>query len=113
MALHIGREIETRYKESGLKLSEFAKRLNTSSRNVYDIFERSEIKTDQLERISKILNFNFFSLFQDSGVQEPTLPYTNRKEKSNTISIVVELDGQESTLNQWFQRLAAINKTVN
>jgi hypothetical protein len=112
MALHIGREIEIRYKESGLKLSEFAKRLNTSSRNVYDIFERSEIKTDQLERISKILNFNFFSLYQDNGVQEANVPYT-RKEKNNSISIVVELDGQDSTLNQLVHKLTAINKTLN
>ncbi|SKC71905.1 helix-turn-helix transcriptional regulator [Ohtaekwangia koreensis] len=113
MALHIGREIEIRYKESGLKLSEFAKRLNTSSRNVYDIFERSEIKTDQLERISKILNFNFFSLYQASGVQEALVPYVTRKEKNNTISIMVELDGQESTLNQWFHKLTLINKAMN
>lgn len=112
MALHIGREIEIRYKESGLKLSEFAKRLNTSSRNVYDIFERSEIKTDQLERISKILNFNFFSLYQDTGVQETNVAYT-RKEKNNSISIVVELDGQDSTLTQLVHRLTAINKTLS
>lgn len=112
MGLHIGREIERKYKESGIKLSEFAKRLNTSPRNIYDIFERSEIKTDQLQKISEVLNFNFFSLFQPSrALQEPELQYFQKK-ANKTIPVVVELDGNETTLNIWIQRLTAINKTL-
>jgi hypothetical protein len=111
MGLHIGREIEGKYKESGIKLSEFAKRLNTSPRNIYDIFERSEIKTDQLKKIGEVLNFNFFLLYNPSPslTKEPELPYSSTKK----VSVVVELDGTESTLNQWVQRLSAINKAMN
>jgi hypothetical protein len=113
MGLHIGREIEEKYKESGIKLSEFAKRLNTSPRNIYDIFERSDIKTDQLKKISEVLNYNFFLLYNPSSspnsiTKEPEIPYTSKK-----VSVVVELDGTETTLNQWIQRLSAINKAMN
>ncbi len=60
MQIHIGREIENVYQKSGMKLSEFAKRINTSARNVYSIFERKEIKTDQLQKICEVLDFDFF-----------------------------------------------------
>lgn len=113
MALHIGKEIEQKYKESGIKLSEFAKRISTTTRNVYDIFERSEIKTDQLERISKVLNFNFFTLYQGSTnlVEEPEARYYTSKSR-NSVSILVELDGKDATLHQLIDRLTAINKTL-
>ena len=111
MALHIGREIEHKYKESGIKLSEFAKRLNTSPRNIYDIFERSDIKTDQLKKISEVLNYNFFLLYNKSAdlIKEPETSYIS----SNKVSVVVELDGSESTLDKWIQRLTAINKAMH
>ena len=111
MGLHIGREIEEKYKESGIKLSEFAKRLNTSPRNIYDIFERSDIKTDQLKKIGEVLNYNFFLLYNPSVslTKEPEIPYP----ATNKVSVVVELDGTETTLNQWVHRLGAINKAMN
>lgn len=111
MGLHIGREIEQKYKESGIKLSEFAKRLNTTPRNIYDIFERSEIKTDQLKKIGEVLNFNFFLLYNPNlvDIREPESSYQPNKK----VSVMVELDGTEATLNQWIQRLSAINKAMN
>jgi hypothetical protein len=116
MRLHIGKEIEQRYKESGIKLSEFARRLSTSPRNVYAIFDRNDIKTDLLQRISEVLNYNFFSLYQPSSpgqLNEPGLNYGLDRPKAETVSIIVVLDGKESTLNQWVKKLSAINKTIS
>src|SRR5436190_23225232 len=98
MKLHIGKEIERRYKDSGIKLSEFARRLSTSPRNVYSIFERSEIKTDLLQKVSEVLNFNFFSLYLPANqqVNEPENYY--RPAKKATVAVIIELDGSESTL---------------
>ena len=115
MRLHVGKEIELRYKDSGIKLSEFARRLNTSPRNVYAIFDRTDIKTDLLEKISEVLNFNFFSLYHPPAagqVSEPQSHYSLSKEKSEGISVIVVLDGSEDTLNQWVKKLSAINKTI-
>jgi hypothetical protein len=119
MKLHIGKEIEARYKESGIKLSEFAKRLNTSPRNVYAIFERPDIKTDLLQNIGQVLKFNFFSLYtqpyaaSDSFIiSEPEAEYSRSAEKTNGVSVIVTLDGDETTLDQWVKKLAAINKSL-
>ncbi len=111
MKLHIGKEIERRYKDSGIKLSEFARRLSTSPRNVYAIFDRSDIKTDLLQKIGEVLNFNFFSLYQfPSQVKEPATQYGLKT--GDTISIIVVLDGQEATLNESIKKLTAINRTI-
>ena len=111
MELHIGREIEKIYENSGMKLSEFAKRINTSTRNVYSIFERSEIKTDQLLKISKVLNHDFFALYKAETIQveEPHQEYGKAK---NKVTITVELDGQQATLDQVIKKLRAINEAI-
>jgi hypothetical protein len=115
MALHIGREIENKYKESGLKLSEFAKRIHKSPRSIYDLFERSEIKTEQLQKISEVLNFDFFALYRQSDAREPESSYQTETglQSQKKVSVVVELDGQEATLKAWIKRLTAINEAMN
>lgn len=114
MKLHIGKEIEARYKESGIKLSEFAKRLSTTPRNVYTIFERSDIKTDLLQRIGEVLRFNFFTLYSaDPAATAEAIPdYGKRASTRDRIAVIVELDGQEATLNHWIRRLTAINRAL-
>src|SRR5579859_906108 len=111
MEIHIGKEIEKIYENSGMKLSEFAKRINTSTRNVYSIFERSEIKTDQLLKISKVLNHDFFALYKQETVQveEPREEYGKPKGK---VVITVELDGLQATLDQVIKKLRAINEAI-
>lgn len=112
MQLHIGKEIEKIYQNSGMKLSEFAKRINTSSRNVYSIFERPEIKTDQLSKISEVLRFNFFSLYtasKNSHAAEPHELYTSTKSK---IIVTLELDGKQTTLNEHIRKITSINELL-
>ena len=111
MELHIGKEIEKIYENSGMKLFEFAKRINTSTRNVYSIFERPEIKTDQLFKISKVLNHDFFALYRAEAfkVEEPRSEYGKPKGK---VIIMVELDGLQGTLDQVVKKLRAINQTI-
>ena len=65
MEMHIGKEIEQKFQESGLKLAVFADKINTGERNVYSIFKRRDISADMLRKISTVLNFNFFALYED------------------------------------------------
>ncbi|MEY4605034.1 MAG: hypothetical protein RIT43_2326 [Bacteroidota bacterium] len=60
MEMHIGQLIRKRLEEIGMKKSEFARRINKTSQNVYDIFERKSIDTALLGTISEVLDFNFF-----------------------------------------------------
>jgi Cro/C1-type HTH DNA-binding domain len=114
MQIHIGKEIEKVYQHSGMKLSEFAKRINTSARNVYSIFARKEIKTDQLIKISQVLHFDFFTLYRMdkdavSRLEEPQEIYSD---KANKVTVIIELDGQPASLEQGIKKLRAINQAI-
>jgi len=62
MAKHIGKLILSRLADLGMNKSEFARRINKSRQNVQDIFKRESVDTDLLLQISKVLNYNFFTL---------------------------------------------------
>jgi hypothetical protein len=110
MHVHIGKEIEEKYQKSGMKLSEFARRINTSSRNVYSIFTRAEIKTDQLIKICEVLEFDFFSLYASTKatVAEPSEAYGVRQK----VLITIELDGSQATLSRHIRKITAINQAL-
>ena len=63
MEIHIGQLIKKRLQETGMSKTEFARRINKTSQNVYDIFERKTIDTGLLYTISSILDFNFFESY--------------------------------------------------
>lgn len=63
MDIHVGKIIEQKFQESGIKLSVFAERINTGERNVYSIFKRKDINAGMLKDISEVLDFNFFDLY--------------------------------------------------
>lgn len=110
MGIHIGKEIERVYTNSGMKFSEFAKRINTSTRNVYSIFARPEIKTDQLLQISTVLDYDFFDLYRvkTGKSEEPEGDYLRGK----NVTLIIELDGVQATLDLQIKKLRAINQTI-
>jgi DNA-binding Xre family transcriptional regulator len=70
--VHIGKEIKNKAKELRIGPTELAKKINVSKQNVYHIFERKSVDTDQLDMISKALDFNFFDLYiNENTVLEP------------------------------------------
>lgn len=114
MELHIGKEIERKFEESGLKPMEFAKRINTGPRNIYTIFKRKDMNSLQLKKISEALKFDFFSLYQEQlapAVNEPHAQFRTLKSKES-VAVIVQLDGMEETLNYWFGRLKKINSAL-
>lgn len=57
---HIGSLIEAELRRDGHSIVWFAKQLCCNRQNVYSIFKRESIDTQLLNRISKILNHDFF-----------------------------------------------------
>ena len=114
MALHIGREIEKEYQKSGLKLSEFANRLGTGTRNIYSIFRRQDINSAMLKKISEVLDFDFFTLYQEgmevSQVEEPSGP--GFKYSPQIVQLIVQLDGRDETLEQWYRTMKKLNAAI-
>lgn len=109
MELHIGSEIKRVIEEKGIVAEWLAQQINTSRRNLYDILQRDEISTGQLLEISKALNYDFFKLYR-SQVNEPESSYEKRKRE--TVTVTVELDGLQTTLDKWVNKLTAINSVL-
>ena len=63
--VHIGNLIQQKMKESSFTVTEFAKRINKTRENAYNIFKRQSIDTELLSKISKVLNYDFFKHFKE------------------------------------------------
>ena len=118
MKVHIGQEIEQRYKESGMKISVFAKRLSTTPRNAYNIFKKESLQVDQLILIGEVLGYDFIKLYTKSeyAVNEigPTVVNEGLPKKEDIqLSVMINLDGSTETLKQWIERLTQVNKALN
>jgi hypothetical protein len=109
MNLHIGSEIRRVLEKNGTTPDWLATQINTSRRNLYDILNREEINTGQLFEISKALDFNFFELYQ-AHVEEPKEEY--KIESRDKVSVVVHLDGLQTTLDKWIAKLTSINQIL-
>jgi hypothetical protein len=62
--IHIGKKIKEVLNKSGMPKTEFAKKISLTRDGAYKIFEKETIATDQLEKISKVLNHDFFIYYQ-------------------------------------------------
>ena len=63
MAVHIGKKIKEVTNRMGIKPTEFGKRINKSRETIYNIFTRRSIDTSLLEKISQVLNHDFFQYY--------------------------------------------------
>jgi hypothetical protein len=63
--IDIGSEIKNRLKTSKHSVVWFAGQLECSRTNVYKIFEKQTISTEELFRISEILGCDFFKMYSD------------------------------------------------
>lgn len=61
MAYNFGAEIRKVLKEKGMSVAEFARRINKSRENAYDIFRRKSLDTDLLSVISQVLEYDFLT----------------------------------------------------
>jgi len=63
MYIHIGEVIKETVHQKKMNVTEFAKKINYTRRNVYKIFNKSSIETEVLVKISEVLNENLFIRF--------------------------------------------------
>ena len=61
--IHIGDIIKKQFDAQGHTVSWFAKQLCCDRTNIYSIFKRKSIDTALLEKISMILNHDFFKYY--------------------------------------------------
>lgn len=92
--VHIGEKIKAELERQEMPISVFARKINKSRNNVYNIFERRSIDSALLKTISDALKFDFFSLFN---------PIDNKIEKQN--SVVANNNVEYELLKQQIQGL--------
>ena len=63
---HIGQLIRQEVERQGLTVVALARKLSCSRTNIYKIFDRQSIDTDQLLRISTLLHTDFFRFYSES-----------------------------------------------
>lgn len=63
--MHIGQRIKDVMEEQGRSVIWLAKQITCERTNVYNIFSRKDINTNLLERISLVLNHDFFKELSD------------------------------------------------
>ena len=68
--VEIGKLIKEQFLQSKLSIDDFAGSIGCNRDNVYDIFRRERINTDQLLKISKTLDFDFFKVYSEQVINE-------------------------------------------
>lgn len=63
--LHIGKKIKEVLDKSPMSAVDFAKKINLSRNGAYKMMEKETIATDQLQKISSVLNHDFFAYYQN------------------------------------------------
>jgi predicted transcriptional regulator len=58
--VHLGKLIKERMEEHKMSVADFAKKLDRSRENIYNLFEREHFNTELLEKIGRILEYDFF-----------------------------------------------------
>ncbi len=93
--IHIGKEIEKIYTESGIKMVVFAKKLNTVPRNVYNIFSRESIDTEILVKVSEILKYDFFRLYYSSKIDLPIIKSKKLNQSLGQKKVLITIEVEE------------------
>lgn len=72
--IHIGREIRRRLEASDISKKDFAEALCCERNSLYYIFEQPSIDIHRLLKISKILRFDFLSLYREAEGSTSSAP---------------------------------------
>ena len=91
--VHIGKTIKKRLKERNISIADFSALLHTDKSNVYRLFQKKDINTEMLIRISNLLNYNFFIEFVDVN-------QTGSQEKKIYIAVEIE----QKSLNKLYDK---------
>jgi len=114
----IGKLIQKRLKERGMSNAEFARRINTHIRNVYDIFHRKSIDTDLLLTICSVLDYNFFSYYYNPVCEKEVMAnesknlYTTNTENRRLQKRIEALEKEVKLLNERLQDKEMIIKLM-
>ena len=93
--VHIGKKIKEVLDRSHYSVSDFAKLINLTRDGAYKVFNKEIIDTDQLNKISRVLNHDFFKYFSHdlSVIKEPkdAFGYATKEDMVNILNVIEKL----------------------
>jgi transcriptional regulator with XRE-family HTH domain len=109
--IHIGVKIRDEINNSSFTITDFAKKINLTRDGVYKIFGKKTLSTDQLEKISEVLNHDFFQYYKpeinnQKQLLETTMIYEIKKlrevvsELSNKVEILISANRHYTDSNK-------------
>lgn len=110
---HRGEIVSNAIRKSGLSLTAIAKALGTSRTSLYRWLEDPHLSLDTVFKIGKVIKHDFSEEIKELTnlkVEEPQESY--KSETREKVSITIELDGTEETINKWLRLLPEINKVM-
>ncbi len=103
MVVSIGKLIKDITERRGISKSELGRRLNMSPTNIHKIFKRETIDTGLLQKISEVLEYDFFSHYSSlKGYENPENP-----------SILSEAQAEYKKELQQFQEKVVMLEKIN
>ena len=99
--MNIGEKIKEIIDQRGMSTSEFARRLCTTNQNVHNIYKRDSLDTKLLERISEILEHDFFQYYANPA----SFGYFEKKRTRVLVEIEIDDDLKKSLRTQLLQAL--------
>lgn len=110
---HRGEIVDNAIRKSGMSVTAIAKALGTSRTSLYRWLEDPNLSLDTVFKIGKVINHDFSEYIKELPslkVEEPQVSYKNGTREK--VSITIELDGTEETINKWLRLLPEINKVM-
>lgn len=90
--IYIGKKIKEVLDKTALSVVDFAKSINLTRNGAYKVFEKETIDTGQLQKISKVLNYDFFSFYGTSNIAKdntkPEYGYATKAELSEVVTSI-------------------------
>jgi hypothetical protein len=111
--VHIGKKIKEVLKSSRIGATEFGEKINKSRTVVYDIFDRDTIDTGLLQKISKVLDHNFFSYYSSElqQVKDDRPGYTKKPDMMLALGEELKtLKKQITEMEKRYELLEKVNR---
>ena len=89
----IGEKIKKKIIEARFSVNEIAKRLNTTSQNMYKIFKKDSVESKYLEQIAEILEITISDFFNE------TIKDENQKLLNDKISLLTQANKYQEIKN--------------
>lgn len=112
--IHIGKKIKEVLDKSPMAKEDFATRIGLTRDGAYKILKKESIATDQLQKICRVLDHDFFSYYQTDLVEqsESKYGYASREDVEALAQLVSTLTKEVERMRKDLSKIANATPVV-